>query len=153
MAPEQKQPKARPLGATGEAVRANISSIREAKRLPVTRLSAQLETLGRPIPPLGIRRIEAGERRVDVDDLMAFAIALSVSPASLLMPEISTGDKDGLVPITGWRKRITASHIWSWLTVTRPLVGGTLGSFIDHALPPWERERRLAEMGADDGDA
>lgn len=122
------------------------------KRMPVTELSAQLEVLGRPIPPLGIRRIEAGERRVDVDDLVAFAVALGVSPASLLMPEIPMAAKDDLVPITGWHKRITASHIWGWLTATRPLVRGTLGSFIDHALPQWERERRLVEMGAADGD-
>ncbi|HSS22856.1 MAG TPA: hypothetical protein VLL82_00220 [Mycobacterium sp.] len=83
---------------------------------------------------------------------MAFAIALGVSPGSLLMPEVATVAHDELVRITGWHKPITATVVWGWLRATAPLVRGTLGSFIDHALPQWERERRLVEMGAADGD-
>jgi transcriptional regulator with XRE-family HTH domain len=148
---DEAKPKARPLGPTGEAVRANLVRIREAMHMPVTRLSEQLETLGRPIPPLGIRRIEAGERRVDVDDLAVIAIALGVSPSSLLMPDLPTVQKGDLVHITGWQKPITATVIWRWLTAVTPLVRGTVGSFIDRALPSWERERWQAELEAASG--
>lgn len=120
--------------------------------MPVTGLSERLETLGRPIPPLGLRRIEAGTRRVDVDDLVAIAIALGVSPASLLMPEVSSIAHDDLVSVTGWHKPITATVVWGWLTSARPLVRGTLGSFIDHALPQWDRDRWSTKIVGADGD-
>lgn len=49
-------------------------------------LAERLEKVGRPIPVLGLRRIESEERRVDADDLVALAIVLNVSPVRLLMP-------------------------------------------------------------------
>ncbi|SDZ02548.1 Helix-turn-helix [Herbiconiux ginsengi] len=49
-------------------------------------LSAELDQIGRPIPKASIGRIESGDRRVDIDDLMALAYALNVSPLSLLLP-------------------------------------------------------------------
>jgi hypothetical protein len=77
-------------------------------------------------------------------------------PSSLVikaafMPEVATVGKDDLVPITPWRKPISAQHIWRWLTAVTPLVKGMEGPFIHHALPSWERERRLKGL-ADDGD-
>jgi transcriptional regulator with XRE-family HTH domain len=69
-------------------VRANLQRLREAQNLGFTKLARILdEEIGRPIPELGLRRIESGDRRVDVDDLMALAAALDVSPATLLMPD------------------------------------------------------------------
>ncbi|MEU2311200.1 helix-turn-helix domain-containing protein [Streptomyces albidoflavus] len=47
-------------------------------------LSSRLKLLGRPILPSGITKIEQGQRRVDVDDLVALAIALKVTPNRLL---------------------------------------------------------------------
>lgn len=48
------------------------------------KLSAVLEASGRPIPPLGLSRMTAGERRVDVDELVALAAVLGVTPTVLL---------------------------------------------------------------------
>ena len=48
-------------------------------------LSAVLSLAGWPIPEMGIRRIEAGARRVTVDDLSAISAALNVSPMDLLV--------------------------------------------------------------------
>ena len=75
------------LGPTGETVRTNIQRLRRARGLGFAELSRELDRLGRTIPPLGLRRIEDGERRVDVDDLVALAAALWVSPVLLLLPE------------------------------------------------------------------
>jgi len=47
-------------------------------------LSRRLTEQGRPIAALGLRRIEAGERRVDADDLVALASVLEVDPGKML---------------------------------------------------------------------
>ncbi len=133
-------------GATSDTVSANIRDIRTAQNLNYTQVSEQLETLGRSISAVGIRRIENGERRVDVDDLSAIAVALRVSPASLLMPNLEKVTEKDLVPITGWHKPITATVVWRWLTAVEPLVRGTFGTFVDHGLPSWERDARLTPI-------
>jgi transcriptional regulator with XRE-family HTH domain len=70
------------LGAVGQRVAHNV---REARGfMPYAELSRRLEVYGRGIPPLGLRRIEAGHRRVDVDDLVALADVLDVTPYTLL---------------------------------------------------------------------
>jgi hypothetical protein len=50
-------------------------------------LSARLTEIGHPIVDSGIHKTELGDRRVDVDDLVAFAEALGVEPAVLLLGE------------------------------------------------------------------
>ena len=69
------------------------------RETPDAELSRQLAEMGRQIPPLGLRRIESEDRRVDVDDLVALALALGVSPITLLMPE--TASRDDVVKATG----------------------------------------------------
>lgn len=95
MAEKQKTP----LGPAGEELRRNIKRIREGQRLTFVELSERLGSIGRPIPVLGLRRIERGERRVDVDDLLALAYALGVPPVDLLVPgELRTQDPYDLTP-------------------------------------------------------
>jgi hypothetical protein len=77
---------AHPQGNAGKAVRENVQRLRQARRMTFVELSAELSALGRPIPVLGLRRIETGTRRVDVDDLVALAETFGVSPAQLLEP-------------------------------------------------------------------
>jgi hypothetical protein len=151
MAKEQVDKAGRQLGATGEIVRANIRRIRDdVLRIPVTELSRRLEGLGRPIPPLGLRRIEDGTRRVDVDDLVSIAVALEVSPITLLMPSTQTSDER--VAIAG--VDISAAMLWNWLRAERgiPIVSGALIEFYSRALPTWridELERQWAERVGD----
>lgn len=78
--------KKNPLGPTGERLRRNVERIREARGLSKKDLAGRVSDLGRPIPPLGMSRLEAGARRVDADDLTALALALNVSPLALLLP-------------------------------------------------------------------
>lgn len=154
----------RPLDATGTTVRKNIRWIRDERGISASDLSDQLKILGRPIPPLGISRIENGQRRVDVDDLVAIAIALRVSPATLLMPlrkdDGSKVDLDDVVPVAGWHQPISARPVWEWLTGEEPLFHGSdleRMQFGEHAWPLWkyreeaelyeELRRRLYEQG------
>lgn len=133
------------LGDTGKTVAKNIRRIRKAKGLQYTQLAEQLRILGREVPTWGLRKIESGGRRVDADDLAAIAVALGVSPTTLLMPawndDGSEGQASDLVSITGWHKPITAGVVWDWLSGSRPLVHGTLTSFAAHAWPGWIRQR------------
>ncbi|MFE4229428.1 helix-turn-helix domain-containing protein [Arthrobacter sp. NPDC056886] len=96
-------------GATGRQVRENIKRIREARDMSWAQMSRFLERAGRPIAALGLRRIEDGSRRADVDDLMAIAIVLDVTPNDLLLPPAGSGAGD----VTGMVSR-DADLIWAW---------------------------------------
>lgn len=67
--------------------------------------------MGHPLVPSGIGRIEQGERRVDVDDLLAFAVALGVSPLQLLLPPESRPDSS--VHLTP-KVQATTRAAWAW---------------------------------------
>lgn len=74
-------------------------------------LSALLTALGRPILPSGITKVEDGTRRVDVGDLVAFAVALGVNPDRLLLPSGPDGrEKVALTP----EIEVTQGEAWSW---------------------------------------
>lgn len=141
----------RPVGATGTTVRKNIRRIRDALGVSAPELSSRLETVGRPIPPLGISRIENGSRRVDVDDLVAISVVLGVSPSTLLMPARSDSDdpidaKD-LVVTTGWHVPMSAKALWDWLIAAEPLFGDSdMTAFVNRSWPIWERRRWDAQL-------
>jgi transcriptional regulator with XRE-family HTH domain len=147
MATNEKPPKStgRPLGATGEAVRKNIRDIRDRKGMSAPELSVRLKKLNRGIPPLGIHRIEVGDRRVDVDDLVAFAVALDVSPVTLLMP--ADVDVTDPVQVTGLLEPAAAIGVWEWLRgrLARP---GLTRISVD-TWPRWEQEEVLGQFSAE----
>jgi transcriptional regulator with XRE-family HTH domain len=95
------------LGPIGVNVTHTVRRFREERRLGYAELSRKLAKMGREIPPLGLRRIESGERRVDVDDLVALALALEVSPLALLLP-IETSS------VTSQGDQYPAHEIWEW---------------------------------------
>ena len=76
----------RRVASTGDIVRRNVRTLREQRRMTYVELSGQLNEMGRPIPVLGLRRLEGGERRVDVDDLVALARIFALAPSALLEP-------------------------------------------------------------------
>jgi len=112
--------KRNPLGATGETVRANVTRLRADRNFTYAQLARKLEEVGRPIPELGLRRIETGTRRVDADDLMALAAAFNVPPITLLMPDTTKEEWEASVDATGLPKGVTAQQLWGWLTGARP---------------------------------
>ena len=109
-------------GPIGVAVAQNLEGLRESRNLTYAELSRRLTQLGRPIAPLGLTRIRDRQRRVDVDDLVALALALDVSPVTLLLPpHASVGDVNSTAPVTEGGADYSLTRIWSWLTANAPI--------------------------------
>lgn len=117
--PGGRQPK-NPLGPAGERVAASVKQLRESQGLTYKQLSERLEDLGRPIPVLGLSRLERGDRRVDVDDLIALAIALDVTPNRLLMPPADVEHAADGYQLTAAVEG-TSPALWAWASGEVPL--------------------------------
>jgi hypothetical protein len=91
------------LGSVGQRVAKEVARLRG--RTSVRELSARLSKLGRPILPSGITKLEQGKRRVDVDDLVALAVALKVTPTRLLL---------GPPPTDGTADDPAHDEVWEW---------------------------------------
>src|SRR4051794_40249041 len=74
-------------GPVAESVAANVQAIRKRRGMSQQQLAARLGELGRPLQKAAIAKIESRDRRVDVDDLAALAVALNVSLARLVLPD------------------------------------------------------------------
>ncbi|MHA6761806.1 helix-turn-helix domain-containing protein [Streptacidiphilus sp. PAMC 29251] len=97
-------------GPTSRRVAANIERLRKARQLHQKDLSALLAGVGRPMLPTVISKMERGERRIDVDDLVALALALNVSPSTLLLPPTSGSDPVALTE----RCSVSSRTAWNW---------------------------------------
>jgi transcriptional regulator with XRE-family HTH domain len=106
-----------PLGPVGRYLIENLIKLREVRHLTYRELSDRLAGLGRPIPPLGLSRIEKGARRVDVDDLVALAAVLNVDLAALLLPHTAEGELEVLPGL-----RVPAREAWRWARGGRPIM-------------------------------
>lgn len=80
------QPPTSPLGPAGNNVRRNVRRLREQRGWSYREMEERLSRAGRAIPVLNLSAIDAGERHVDVDDLVALAAVLNLSPEQLLEP-------------------------------------------------------------------
>jgi transcriptional regulator with XRE-family HTH domain len=136
------------VGATGEAVARNVKRLREAANLTYTEVSKALAGVDRPMSPLAVRRIEEMERRVDVDDLLALAIVLGVTPISLLYPGAKEGAES--VTATGLKSTVSAEHLWEWMRAEIPLVANgdemERYAFLGAAMPEWRRQEFSEEI-------
>lgn len=134
------------LGETGATVARNIRRIRIDRGLAYTELAQDLKLLGRDIPTWGLRKIESGGRRVDVDDLMALAVALRVSPVTLLMPHTGAGDNE--VTAAGFTRPIPATTLWTWLCAEGPTEGDDRIPvvFYDAAWPAWRLRHHMEQQ-------
>ena len=102
--------------ATAQAVSDNVKRPRTSRNLGLRSLARELGDMGRPLGHSAVDQIEKGTRRVDVDDLMALAAVLNVSPATLLMPETTQDEWETAVDATGLPDGVTAHQLWDWLT-------------------------------------
>src|SRR5580658_5121566 len=80
--------RAKEAGPSSQHVAANVRRLRRERKLSTVALSQRLAEIGHPIASTGITKIELGDRRVDVDDLVALATALDTTPSRLLLPEV-----------------------------------------------------------------
>jgi transcriptional regulator with XRE-family HTH domain len=123
------------VGPLGQNLIANVEYLRQVRGLSARKLSAELDKAGRPIPPLGLARMARGERRVDVDELVALAEVLEVTPDVLLSPPEAVRRNLAQVPAVLREASNLVSRIESLLEASgdpeaRELVGG----YVDRAL-------------------
>ncbi|CAN5381415.1 hypothetical protein BH09ACT6_BH09ACT6_18780 [soil metagenome] len=129
------------IGVTGREVARNVKRVRLAAGLTQQEVSQYLAELGRPIPVASIGKIESADRRVEVDDLMSLAIALGVTPITLLLPHAKSANE--AIKVTGYPGR--AREIWEWASGAAPLdlesdvetPDERFGSFIAASIPWW----------------
>jgi transcriptional regulator with XRE-family HTH domain len=142
------------VGVTSRTVAGNVERLRKAQNMNYTQLSERLEAAADwTINAVGIRRIESGERRVTPDDLTALAVALRVSPTTLLMPFVDDGADP--VEVTGFPGKLQAVMLWDWLSADNPLPAvpehvralgpTTRGLFGAFAWPTWVEKREIKE--------
>ncbi|WP_304106385.1 helix-turn-helix domain-containing protein [Mycolicibacterium bacteremicum] len=102
------------VGFTAKTVAKNVTSRRVELNMNYKQLSERMQAVANwSINAVGIRRIESHERRVTPDDLIALALALGVSPVTLLMP--ATDEPTDEVEVTGSDEPVPAYAAWSWL--------------------------------------
>lgn len=102
--------RANELGPTGEQVAENLLRLRQARGYTMQQLRDKMQAVGRPLPATGVIKTEQKDRRVDVDDLTAFALALNVSPLALLLPPEWSDEQVQLAPEVSLRARTA----WLW---------------------------------------
>ncbi|WP_292716184.1 helix-turn-helix transcriptional regulator [Microbacterium sp. 13-71-7] len=96
-------------GLTGLAIGQHVRRAREALGIDLATASERLASVGWPIAKSALSRLENGQRRVDVDDLMALSVALCASPTELLL-----GGGDAVVP-TAVPKSLIDDEIRAWV--------------------------------------
>ncbi len=106
------------IGDIGRRVGERVRIVRRERDITQEDLSERLATLGRPMPTASIGRLESGDRRIDVDDLMALAYALDVSPLSLLLP--FTERPDETFKPAGIGREMEAVTAWMWAAGSDP---------------------------------
>jgi hypothetical protein len=125
------------MQTVSDALGANLLKLRKRRGHTVRSLSAKLTEIGHPILPSGITKMEAGTRRCDVNDLVALAVALDVSPVTLLLP---SEDTSSAVHLTSkvwapWKLAWRWMHGESFLPSQRKSVAGTRSEAIAENRP------------------
>ena len=146
------------MGPTGLTVATNLRRLREARGLSLRALAESLRERGRSLSADALNKIELAAakpdakqiRRVDVDDLVALAAVLGVSPSALLLPPDDSPRTP--VEITG-NPAIPADSAWAWVNGRRPLGGAPDQEDTEaltyqlHSLPPRQRRQRQHPLG------
>jgi transcriptional regulator with XRE-family HTH domain len=157
--PIRSEAKRLDLGSAAKAVAQNVRRIRGERGLSIRAVAARTSEIGHPLPHSALSKIENEQRRVDIEDLLALAIALETSPASLLLAY--EPDPERSVAIIG---TVTAPSraAWEWAQGTEPLPAPTStyeealsrwSRFISVALPWWQARDAMDSARHDSQDA
>ncbi len=140
---ESRRGRQKSRAAASDYVAENVGRLRTARHLSQQDLALRLAEVGRPMPPSTLSKIEGKSRVVDVDDLIALALALRVNPSALLLPPRADDTEIALTPT----RTAPAWAAWQWADGANPLPTGTaqdeqgynseaeLEDFQDHARP------------------
>lgn len=145
MASNTERQRGNPPGPTAETVAANIKELRGSK--PLRTLEGELLETGHPISASALQKIEAGSRRVDVDDLTACAVVLNVNPNRLLFPAAD----DDTAKVTG-AGEVGSARAWSWAIGSAPITNdGDIADFAYKSAPVDDvaRQRQLLDAYRD----
>ncbi|WP_223626759.1 helix-turn-helix domain-containing protein [Microbacterium sp. EST19A] len=113
MASNNQRIRGNEIGTTGSVVATNVKTIRGRAGLDLRGLSERLTELGRPISASGLSKIENLAKRVEVDDLIAIAAALGVSPTEILFSKEIEGRPVG----SGLSDDVSADDAIAWATM------------------------------------
>jgi transcriptional regulator with XRE-family HTH domain len=132
------------MSSASDAVRQRVRELRERRGWSAQALADRCQDLGLPFTRDIITSIELGRRKaVDVDELLALALALGVSPTHLLVPADPWPYAVGLHRFA--ERGEEGVTVLDWLTGSLPLDGDDDGLWRD-AHPDWTlAERRLVE--------
>ncbi|MFE6623251.1 helix-turn-helix domain-containing protein [Streptomyces sp. NPDC057740] len=124
MAEEDKRRQHAKRGPVGDQVAENLARFRSASRKTTSDLAEHVSQLGVPMTASTVTKIETQQRRVTVDELVAFAAALNVSPVTLMLP----ASDEGRVPLADG---LTANwyNAWTWMHGVAPLVDPSAKTF------------------------
>lgn len=135
----------RDRGPTAERVAANIKDVRLSRRvdgrqMTLDDVAARLRELGHPIIKTGLSKLESGERRVDVDDLVALAVALETNVNRLLL---GADAKDDDVIELAPNLSSTSMAAWRWACGEYSIGAGKWpwAKFAEHGGNPSELRR------------
>jgi transcriptional regulator with XRE-family HTH domain len=105
-------------GPVGDRARGNLRQLRENRGLSQAQLAGAAERLGRPMTMQIVGKTEQGDRRIDIDDLVAFAVALCTTPNRLLLTGTAAErELVGLAPEVS----VPELAAWRWATGDLPL--------------------------------
>ncbi|WP_327144366.1 DEAD/DEAH box helicase family protein [Nocardia sp. NBC_01327] len=105
------------MGPSGLRLGVRLRELRQSHGLTLNQLADRLTELGRPIDLSALAKIEKGQRRVDVDDLVALALALDVSPNWLLLPDSASSNRVEITAAYG----TSGTEAWLWALRDQPV--------------------------------
>jgi transcriptional regulator with XRE-family HTH domain len=116
--------------AAHEVFAVRLKQVREWHRLSQAALSRKLEEAGHTIHPSRVKKLETGRARPTVEDLLALALVLDVSPLFLVVPPLG-GQPE---PPLGGRLRVgkeslQAPDARAWWRGEKPLPGQLPAAF------------------------
>ncbi|MFE7072699.1 helix-turn-helix domain-containing protein [Streptomyces sp. NPDC057620] len=88
-----------PPGPAGRNARRNLRRLREERRFSYAELAERLARLDHHVTALDLSSLERGERRVDVDDLVALAAVFDCTLDQMLAPPAACDNCHGAPPV------------------------------------------------------
>jgi transcriptional regulator with XRE-family HTH domain len=122
-------------GPAGHNLIANVEQLREVRHLSLRALSVRLGDLGHPLITSAVHAIVQGKRKVSVDDLVALAEVLGVTPDVLLSAPEAVRRHRLEVPAAVREARNLTAQIESLTAASGdPAASGLASGYVDRAL-------------------